>query len=367
MSTRNNLKTLFRIIFTISLFFFLINETFAERFFEKQNSWYEPIPVNPIIAPNSSAHINDILINGNSLSLVYRNFSYPIWYAKSDTPITTVAMSNPNGVCGSNAIANGWNKVPIPANAKSSGMDELCAGNYRDGHMAIISYDGKWIWDFYRARNCGSGWIADCVRKRARTIEASNEGNFVGDGSGVTEPHDNKGGVRACMASSLLHGAITYNEYLNGEIDHALAFAYYAEKKVPGGYTTKHPCTTDREGVSTREGAMYIGQRLQLNPSYNCTQHSNKLTKMICEALKKYGAIFVDNAGVGYNQFYLEDIEGKTDFWSGIIENPLPIPISHMRVIEPVCNDCTICPNCVESSNQTDTVPPAAPVIIKIE
>ncbi|MEM3036100.1 MAG: hypothetical protein QXS18_04765 [Thermoplasmata archaeon] len=357
------------LVFSIILFFLIImniKEVYPERFFEKNNSWYEPIPANPIIAPNSTAHINDILINSNSLTLVYRDFSYPIWYAKSDTPITTVVMSNPNGVCGSNAIVNEWNKVPIPSNAKSSGMNELCAGNYRDGHMAIISHDGKWIWDFFMARNCGSGWVASCIRKRARTIAASQEEPGVGDGSGVMEPNDNKGGVRACMASALLHGVITYNEYLKGEIDHALAFAYNAEKKVSGGYTTKHPCTTTREGVSMRSGAMYIGQRLQLNPSYDCNQHSNNLTKMICKALKKYGAIFIDNAGIGYNQFYLEDIEGKTNFWSGIIENPLSIPINQMRVVEPVCNDCSVCPNCVDTT-PIDTVPPAPPIIIGIE
>ncbi|MBE0426212.1 MAG: hypothetical protein IBX72_06160 [Nitrospirae bacterium] len=376
MKDKINLKVIFQ-TFCFIMMFLLLKEAYAEHFFQKHNTWYETIPANPIIAKDSANYVNDILINSNRLYVTYNEWSMPIWQADSNTPITTIEMLSPDKICGSNAIANGWNKVPIPSNAKSAGMDELCQGKSRDGHMIILSHDGKWEWDFYRARNCGDGWKASCIRKRARTIAASEEGIGLGDGSGIlpvfqvfpnTYSQDDVMGMpRACGVSAHSQGLITYNDYQKGFIDHAIQFGYNSEKKHTG-YFRDYPCLYYGGGTCEREHAMFFGSRLQLNPSYNCNQHSNSLTKMICEALKKYGAIFVINTGPSYNSLYLESTYGKSNFWSGIIENPLPIPINQLKVIEPVCSDCSICPNCtVQKPVEKPEVAPAAPTIIEIK
>lgn len=373
----NILKACYVMLFVLTIF--TVKETFAEQFFEKKNTWDTPIPSNAVIAPQSTNYIKDILSNSNTIQLTYRDWSFPIWRAEASTPVVSVQMANPEGNCGSSALANGWNKIPIPSEAKAAGMDAWCSGSTdggksstknRDMHLVVLSHDGKWEWDLYKARNCGAGWIANCLRKRARTVAASTEGKGMWDGSGVGpvfqpvpnvfSQDDLLGNPRACGQSAHTQGLITYNDYKNGYINHAIMFAYFGEKKLPEHYG-HYPCLSYRQGLVDRDNAMYLGRRLQLNPSYDCTQHQNNFTKMVCEALKKYGAIFAINTGAGYNQLYLESIEGKTDFWTNIIQNPLPIPISEFRVVEPVCSDCAVCQNCVTPTPAPPPPPPAPP------
>lgn len=353
------------------MFMIINNEVYAERFFKQNNTWYEPVPANPIINENSNNYVDDILINSNVLT-PNQNWSSTVWKASANDPVVDVIPFNcavyggdyckPDYSCWQK---RGWDKVPLPANAKPA-MNEKgisCWPNYcHDGMMVIISPDGKYSWDFGRAYRFPSDYPdaklrGKLVTKYLRRYDLS--------GTGVLYPFEGECGGPTFAKVPLLHGLITYNEYLAGEIDHALAFAYHGAMKKP--HWTVYPSNTYSAGVSDRTWAMKGGERLYLDSSVDCEAIEDKFAKLVCKALKKYGMIFRENDGIGYNSIYVENTDGKPYSWKGIITHSLyEIPLNKLRVVEPICSDCSVCPNCV-SAPPSDTVPPAPPTIIKIE
>ena len=291
------------------------------------------------------------------------------------------------------AVLRGWNIVPIPAGAKGAGQDERqCPylpsyGSSFDGPLIIKSYDDAFIWEFYQAYNCSyyGVWHANTVRKWARTTNAAGQEIYVADGSGIMpvqdlgngvyNQYDSMGSNWLCSASNITSGLITKADYISGTIAHALQFNYTGL-----GPTTQHygyyPClkavsgtksdittgtTGDNSTCTTSSPCRYmsLGMRVQLI-DYDCTTNISSATtgyllmRMACEAMKTYGAIFVDISGSG------KSIEGESGYgvspdpWLGV---PLPnnllpnIPAANLQIVKPVCNDNRVCPdNYVASS-----------------
>lgn len=220
----------------------------------------------------------------------------------------------------------------------------------------MVVYNDQYVWEFYKARYCADNiWRTGCVRRYDRS------------GDGIVSPYDAKGTNRACAGATLSHGLILRSEILNGVIDHALVFSYWGEKLA--GHYSRYPCEAYRAGVSSRTYAMLLGERIQLNPSVDCANLGlNNYGKIICKALQDYGAIFVENCGVGCNSIYIENrANGEQAFgdWSGIWGSLSAIPINQMRVVKPVCSDCTLCPDNCTAGN--DTTPPAAPSGLSVQ
>ncbi len=301
------------------------------------------------------------------------------------------------------ATLRGWNIVPMPNGAKGAGQDTRSCpyypqlGSTFDGQLAVLSADGKWIWEFYQARKCDPttlpaqyqndsdalSWHANTVRKRARTASAAAEEPYVWNGSGVApvtdlgaglyNQYDDKGSLMACSASAVTHSIITKEDYDSGAIQHALGFIYSG-----AGPTTNHygyyPClryvTGTKNDIDANTKYMSLGQRIQLNPAYDCvanippTNTGYLMSRMVCEAFKKYGAIFVDIGEPNAKGFELESIYGKpTNIWAGLIPNStLPANVwTQMRIVEPVCSDSSVCLNSTGISPTFDTTPPARP------
>jgi len=304
-----------------------IGEAHAERFFQEHSTWYEKIPANPTIAANSAESINDIVSHTSYWGNNDGEYSVPIFHADANTPVTTVTITHTLQSLKDYIISQGWNKVPIPNGALPAGNTASCSGSYRDGHMVVISYDGHWAWDFFQGKKCGSNpWTAKTVRKWDLTT------------NGVIYPHDDHGLFRAAGVP-LTHGIVTYDDYLLGVINHALAFDYYQEYS-ESSYSGIYPAGNYREWINAGVGRPYalkVGQRLQLNPSYDCNTVTGKLNKMICVALQQYGMIFVDSSSPGYSYVFIEhlnDQPGKS--WSGINVSTFSFPLSQFRVIEPL-------------------------------
>src|SRR6266540_6543586 len=113
--------------------------------FQQPSTWTTPIPSNPTLVSNGSTYINHIANSStdgnNSFSISNREWSVTQWQAVASDPMTTVNVTSTN--CGANARANGWDKVPIPAAAVPPGEF--------DGHMTVMSADGRYEYDFYKA------------------------------------------------------------------------------------------------------------------------------------------------------------------------------------------------------------------------
>lgn len=536
-----NMKKIFFIGFAVFIastsFFYWGDSAWAERIFEVDSTWYQPIPQDPVISPDSDKYVNGIIHADNGetrIGIGYGEYSTPIWQADASTPYTTVIIDAPDYVFlnatnhrseaqttggtpfalmantsdylyigdvinknsvifklstlgsgytlsveyskGSGAWGNvsgltdnasgfsalacsadcrlsftqpgdwavdtvngigsrywlrikttsepttiakayfmaygdndgeatlrGWNIVPIPNGAKGAGQDTRSCpyypqlGSNFDGQLAVLSADGKWIWEFYQARKCDPttlpaqyqndsdalSWHANTVRKRARTAAAAAEEPYVWNGSGVASivdlgggtynQYDDKGSLMACSASAVTQGIITRSEYDSGVIPHALSFAYSGEgPTVPhyGYYPCLRNVTGTKNDIDSNTKYMSFGQRIQLNPTYDCianipnTNTGYIMSRMICEAFKKYGAIMVDIGGGPAKKIEAESNYGKpTDIWSGLIpSNTLPANVwTHMRIVEPVCPDSRICLNNSDIPSTLDTTPPARP------
>ncbi|MBI4688396.1 MAG: hypothetical protein HY756_11605, partial [Nitrospirae bacterium] len=303
----------------------VLEDARAERFFQKNSSWYEKIPANPKIKSNSAEAIKAIR-NMTPYISIYNplqpwpgEYNVPVFYAGKDTPYVTVPTTD------SYPSILGWNKVPIPPEAVPAGNEYMLKGNYRDGHMVIISHDRKYAWEFFMA-----------LKKKDGAFTATRIRKWDLRGDGVEQPYwcqefpDNNGKpAQYCLynrvaALPLLHGLITYNEVQKGYIDHAIAFgmpnigneAVYPVEIRYGN--TKHCGKKMCGGMHTG----WYGYRFQLDPAFNCETYSPlKGNQVICKALQEYGMIFVENTGSGIS-LYLEDLDnqpGKS--WNGIVSN----------------------------------------------
>jgi len=294
----------------------------AEGFFEGHSTWYEKIPANPAVTPNSEFYVQTIVDNSPALATSYRDWSVPVFYARPDTPYVTVT-----GVSQS-VIDRGWNVVPIPPEAQPAGNAAACAGTYRDGHMVVVSADGKWAWDLYRAQKCeGQQWYAYIIRKWDLGTE------------GVIDPYDGMGSAHVGR-TPLLQGLITYDEIMNStKIEHALQFATYRE--VHMDYWSIYPSREWKYfGQSSDLQCPWcpkVGMRLQLDPAVDCSALGlNDFGRKVCVALQEYGMIYVITAGPGNNAIYAESLDNKPETWSGIIGSLSAIPLNRLRVVEPV-------------------------------
>jgi len=159
------------------------------------------------------------------------------------------------------------------------------------------------------------------------------------------------------LANAGFHGVLTYDEVANDTIDHAILFLYFGEESTPYNCNNIYPCFSGyRAGLSDRQYAMKFGIRLQLNPSYDCSQVVNVMERSICVALQEYGMFYGESTSPGYNYI----VGNSADSWGTMHNKYLnQIPLNQFRVVKPVCSDCSICPdNCVSSP---DTTPPVAP------
>ena len=338
-------------LFVICLIFFLSlgieNNVNAERFFQSHSTWYEPIPPNPDITSNSANYVADIKTNKSSLYATAGDnpnaeWSVPIFHATGSSPIITVEVRGcPNMNESSTCIfweANGWNDVPIPAGSVPAGNTNYCAGSYRDGHMVVISADGNTAYEFFGLRHCDGSSPADPNDPEDGTWKTSSLHRWDLTSDGINYPFDNHGTVRVATVP-LLHGLVTYNEAITNTIDHALAFGYHGAESGGVGQGV-YPHDGVSGGPNSRSWPLKVGMLLWLDVDDNyCPDLGlNLLKTRVCEALREYGMIFIENVGAGNNTIYMESLINQTDSWSGdyLFGTLSGLNISNFKVIEPL-------------------------------
>lgn len=307
---------------------------YGEKFFKTHSTWYEKIPENPKIMPNSPNYVAYIRRQMNGIGIAKGQWSVPIFYALENTPKYDVEYTTSSQASREAIARNGWNlNVPIPPEAKQAGFG---SSEYRDGHLVIISYDKKFAWDFNQA-------VLSTSQKSAHVIK-----RWDLSGDGIDQPYTYAGSRVAPVP--LLHGLITYEEIQTGYIDHALAFSTWSAKRgSPGVF----PCITSNNGESDDPWAPWLGFRFQLDPTVDINSLGlNEAGKVIAKAMQEYGMIFVENAGPGNNGIYAEDLDNKPQSWDGILVSLKGIPMDKFRVIEPII------PSGENSENSTSPSPP---------
>lgn len=357
----------------------LINEVKAEHFFQQYSTWYQSIPADPKLNINSTNHVNDILLNSNVLA-ANRNWSPTVWKAIGNESSRTIYSMN-CAIYGGNycntdywtyqkqdwdVIAN-YPKDALPAQNTTA---INCFPDYcHDGKMVIISADGQYAWDIgggilfpedYTPKNTNlCGGPPNYQNCRGKLVgRYIRKWNLKTD-DGVNYPYDGLGGATFAKVP-LLHGLITYAEIKAGEINHALAFAYNGATKP--SHQLIYPSGVYAAGISDRQWAMKGGERLFLDQSVDCESMKNNFAKIVCRALKKYGMIFMENDGPRNNSIYIENTAGKPYTWSSMSLDISGIPLNKLKVAEPICSDCSVCPNCsIEPSPPPPPPPSPAP------
>ncbi len=252
------------------------NKLLTDSVFASTSFWYQPIPLNVPLNPNSAAMVTDFVDQRtryyNSVGVNTYSYSSPVFYVSSTVPTQKVTQwdCQNKGYLDSN-LAQMWAQVPIPANAEPS------AGT--DGEMSVYQASTDTLWEFRKVRkNLSGGWEA-CWGGRLQ--QASKSPGYFPGYYGTT-------------ATSLpfLGGQVTAEELQRGEIRHAIGiamvnttswsnFSWPAQRSDGNGY-----------------GAIPEGLRFRLDPTINVDAlNIHPIAKIIAKAGQKYGFILWDKAG----------------------------------------------------------------------
>jgi chitodextrinase len=196
---------------------------------------------------------------------------------------------------------------------------------------------------------------------------------FTGDG--ITSCGETEGGGYLTSVACVNHSiaVITLDEYnawkAGGEIagigiDHALDLTapqsrgpYHCNHRYPspGGlgqaettsplYPGNEACCHNCGGTSLDPGVdtgPELGIRLQILPTYNCNQHAD-LTKAICQAWQKYGAIYTEHTSAHDMYINIESVLPPRSWYGAHYEGLPKNWLNYMRIVLPVCIIGTEC------------------------
>ena len=169
---------------------------------------------------------------------------------------------------------------PVPFNAPIEGG----ASSNGDRHVLVVQQGSCKLYEMYRAFQSGAGWNADSGAVFTLSSNALRpEGWTSADAAGLP----------------ILPGLVRYDEVKSGQINHALRFTVATTQRA---YI--HPAV-HWASSSTATNMLPMGARLRLKASFDTSPYTGD-TRVILEALKKYGMMVADN---GSNWF----ISGATD------------------------------------------------------
>lgn len=240
--------------------------------FPDDNAWNLDISEYPVDA-NSDAYIASISADGDEY--LHADFgedpTYGIPYvvvdgSTPDVPITFVEYGDESDP----------GPYPVPEDAPVE------AGN--DAHVLVVDTGDCMLYELYHAEYNGEGWDAGSGAVFDLTSNALRpEGWTSADAAGLP----------------IFPGLVRYDEVMAGEINHALRFTVSETQRA---YI--HPAT-HWASSSEDEDLPPMGLRLRLRADYDISEFTG-MSRVILEALKKYGMIVADN---GTSWF----ISGATD------------------------------------------------------
>jgi hypothetical protein len=298
------------------------------RLYSMSSPFNQPLPADPAIEPDSPR-----LVQGLAKAAAQKGFvltvgewTVPTYFASADTPTTTVELGGapPQWGMAPNARAyppGSHSGLPRPMPSQLQGVP-IPAGAQPDpaldAHMTIIDLTAGCEYDLYGAHLADDGWHA--VWANSTRI----------DGSGV---YPAGLGAKASGFASLA-GLIWPEELREGEIDHALFFAYPFTRS--GGPVS--PATAS-DGRVEGADALPEGARLQLDPNLDLDRLGlAPYQRTIAEAMQNYGIILGDTGGAfGLYAVGRQGFDGNP--YRGLLpDDDFPtlggIPIDRFRVID---------------------------------
>jgi hypothetical protein len=247
--------------------------------FDVTSFWYEPIPTDAPLHPNSANFVIDFLRQMKSfygsVGINTNPYSSPIYIVGADTATVSVAQWDcQNRGYRDKQLDQQWLEVPIPPYAEPS--------DGTDSEMTIYQPSTDTMWEFWKARNSGGQWQA-CWGGRMLSV-SKNKGIWQ-------HPY----GTTA-TGLPFLGGLITVDELRRGTINHAIGialvetenwnvFSWPANRS--DGYNPLHLPNRIPEGL-----------RFRLDPSVDINAIKlHPLAKIIARAAQIYGFVVWDKGG----------------------------------------------------------------------
>ncbi|MDQ3813254.1 MAG: DUF4124 domain-containing protein [Armatimonadota bacterium] len=249
------------------------------RVFAPTSFWYQPIPDDAPLHPNSANFVAEFLRQKKAyygtVSINTRSYACPVYVVSPDvTPVTVTEWDCQNKKFKDPKLAEQWRAVPIPDYAEPA--------DGTDAEMCIYQPSTDALWEFWRARKVDGKWEA-CW------------------GGGMKEVSKNPGiwpRFYGTTATSLpfLGGQITADELRRGVIDHAMGIALVDAEKHS---IISWPATrSDGYNPKNEPNRIPEGLRFRLDPNVDIEKlNLPKAGKIIARAAQKYGFVVWDKAG----------------------------------------------------------------------
>ena len=267
--------------------------------FPADNPWNMDISSAPV-HPNSSQYMSRMAALGGNQKLHADFGSNPTY----GIPFVVVPANQPMVPITFTAYGDESDPgpYPVPLNAPVEGG----ANATGDRHVLVLQQGTCKLFELYRAFQVGAGWNAD-------------SGAVFDLNSNALRPERWTSADAAGLP--ILPGLVRYDEVKSGKITHALRFTVSKTQKA---YI--HPAVHWASSI-TDASYLPMGARLRLRADYDISAYTGD-TRVILEALKKYGMIVADN---GSNYF----ITGATDSrWNDTDLNQLKtVPGSAFEVV----------------------------------
>ncbi len=273
--------------------------------FKGQSVFYQKIPANAEVDPNSDVMVQSLIDQANQAFVVaVKEWTVAVYFADESTPRHDVKMTA--SWAPKKTLAN----VPVPDFAEPDPED--------DGSMVIVDETGGCVYDFWQMRFRNGKWKASWGNALPLNSDGIFPKGFSARGSGF----------------ELLQGVIWPQELIDQSINHALIFSYDHTKA--GGPVAP---ATESDGTSTEAWAIPEGGLVQLDPALDLsTLGLNSYEMTIARALQEYGMYCADDGG-GIQLYAINPISVKNnpyqDIWGDQTYIYLDkIPVNRLRVLK---------------------------------
>lgn len=266
------------------------------RVFSPQSFWYQPIPANAPLNPNSAAYtqnlVDQIQTHYNNVNLNTTSYAASIYFVQTNggakdvtwvdgTPVYPVAKTvnvgfndcQNKGWTDPNLIAQ-WQNVPIPVGAKpASGTDS---------EMSIYDLSTHTLWDFWVMSQTNGQWQA-CWGGRIQNT-TQNAGMFP-----------NPYGTTA-TGLPFIGGEISAEDLAKGQINHVMGISLV--NAATWNVFSWPANRSDGYNPFNAPNQIPEGTRLRLDPSVNVDAlNLTPVGRMIAKAAQTYGFVIWDKAG----------------------------------------------------------------------
>jgi hypothetical protein len=243
----------------------------VQRPFAKSSFWNAPIPDDAEASPESAALVRGLesQIRDKGTWFNTTQFSSPVYEVKKNQKRVRVRLDryNPD-------LQAAFDSVPIPPNARPA--------KGSDGQMVIWQPSTDTLWEFWKMRREGNGWVA---RWGGRMTGVSKNPGYFG------RPHPDWGAAGTSLP--LLGGLVRLDELKAGRINHALALAVPRVRKGGPVFPAQRS-----DGDFTTPDAIPEGTRFQLDPSVDIDRLDlPPLMKMVARAAQTHGIVVRDQSG----------------------------------------------------------------------